>query len=46
MNVTDPIRQVCVVSTGQVQIRPDHLASSWRKAGSRASRPTIGHRKG
>src|SRR6204780_2694288 len=30
MNVTDPIRQVCVVSTGQVRIRPDHLASSWR----------------
>jgi len=30
MNVTDPIRQVSVVSTGQVQIRPDHLASSWR----------------
>ena len=30
MTVTDPIRQVSVVSTGQVQIRPDHLASSWR----------------
>ena len=30
MNVTDPIRQVCVVSTGQVRIRPDHLASSLR----------------
>ena len=30
MNVTDPIRQVSVVSTGQVQIRPDHLAASWR----------------
>ena len=30
MNVTDPIRQVSVVSTGQVQIRPDHLASTWR----------------
>ncbi len=30
MNVTDPIRQVSVVSTGQVRIRPDHLASSWR----------------
>ena len=30
MNVTDPIRQVSVVSTGQVQIRPDHVASSWR----------------
>ena len=25
MNVTDPIRRVSVVSTGQVQIRPDHL---------------------
>ena len=32
MNVTDPIRQVSVVSTGQVQIRPDHLASTWRPA--------------
>ncbi len=30
MNVTDPIRQVSVVNTGQVQIRPDHLASTWR----------------
>ena len=30
MNVTDPIRRVSVVSTGQVQIRPDHLASTWR----------------
>jgi len=30
MNVTDPIRQVSVVSTGQVQIRPDHAASTWR----------------
>ena len=30
MNVTDLICQVSVVSTGQVQIRPDHLASSWR----------------
>ena len=26
MNVTDPIRRVSVVSTGQVQIRPDPLA--------------------
>ena len=26
MNVTDPIRRVSVVSTGQVQIRPDHEA--------------------
>jgi hypothetical protein len=32
MNVTDPIRQVSVVSTGQVQIRPDHVASNWRPA--------------
>jgi N-acyl homoserine lactone hydrolase len=32
MNATDPIRQVSVVSTGQVQIRPDHEASSWRPA--------------
>jgi hypothetical protein len=32
MNVTDPIRQVSAVSTGQVQIRPDHLASTWRPA--------------
>ena len=30
MNVSDPIRQVSVVSTGQVQIRPDHEASTWR----------------
>jgi N-acyl homoserine lactone hydrolase len=30
MNVTDPIRRVSVVSTGQVQIRPDHLASTWQ----------------
>jgi N-acyl homoserine lactone hydrolase len=30
MTTADPIRQVSVVSTGQVQIRPDHLASSWR----------------
>ena len=30
MNVSDPIRRVSVVSTGQVQIRPDHLASTWR----------------
>ena len=26
MNVTDPILRVSVVSTGQVQILPDHLA--------------------
>jgi len=30
MGTTDPIRRVSVVSTGQVQIRPDHLASTWR----------------
>jgi N-acyl homoserine lactone hydrolase len=30
MNANDPIRRVSVVSTGQVQIRPDHEASSWR----------------
>jgi N-acyl homoserine lactone hydrolase len=30
MNVTDPIRRVSVVSTGQVKIRPDHVASTWR----------------
>jgi N-acyl homoserine lactone hydrolase len=30
MNVTDPILRVSVVATGQVQIRPDHLASTWR----------------
>jgi hypothetical protein len=29
MNVTDPVRRVSVVSTGQVRIRPDHVASSW-----------------
>jgi len=27
MNAADPIRRVSVVSTGQVQIRPDHQAS-------------------
>ena len=30
MNVTGPIRRVSVVSTGQVQIRPDHVVSTWR----------------
>ena len=30
MDTTDPIRRVSAVSTGQVQIRPDHLASTWR----------------
>jgi hypothetical protein len=29
MDSTDPIRRVSAVSTGQVQIRPDHLASTW-----------------
>ena len=32
MNVTDPILRVSVISTGQVQIRPDHEASTWRPA--------------
>jgi N-acyl homoserine lactone hydrolase len=32
MNASDPIGRVSVVSTGQVQIRPDHEASSWRPA--------------
>jgi N-acyl homoserine lactone hydrolase len=32
MNVPDPIRRVSVLSTGQVQIRPDHVASTWRPA--------------
>ena len=31
MNVTDPILRVSVISTGQVQIRPDHEASTWRR---------------
>ena len=30
MNAADPIRRVSVVSTGQVQIRPDHVTSTWR----------------
>ena len=30
MTMQNPIRQVSVVSTGHVQIRPDHEASSWR----------------
>jgi glyoxylase-like metal-dependent hydrolase (beta-lactamase superfamily II) len=30
MDPADPIRRVSAVSTGQVQIRPDHLASTWR----------------
>ena len=32
MNMADPILRVSVVSTGQVQIRPDHEASTWRPA--------------
>jgi N-acyl homoserine lactone hydrolase len=30
MNAADPIRRVSVVTTGHVQIRPDHEASTWR----------------
>jgi N-acyl homoserine lactone hydrolase len=30
MTGNDPIRRVSVVSTGQVQIRPDHEAATWR----------------
>jgi hypothetical protein len=30
MNTNDPIRRVSVLSTGHVQIRPDHEASTWR----------------
>jgi len=30
MNATDPVRRVSVVSTGQVQIHPDHVAANWR----------------
>ena len=30
MNHADPIRRVSVVSTGHVQIRPDHVSSTWR----------------
>jgi hypothetical protein len=30
MNQNDPIGRVSVVSSGHVQIRPDHLASTWR----------------
>jgi hypothetical protein len=29
-NATDPIRRVSLVSTGQVQIHPDHEAATWR----------------
>jgi len=40
MNVTDPIRRVSVVSTGQVQIRPDHVASHDPGAASRLAQAT------
>ncbi|HUC37953.1 MAG TPA: N-acyl homoserine lactonase family protein [Acidimicrobiales bacterium] len=30
MTISDPIRRVSVVSTGHVQIRPDHVSSTWR----------------
>lgn len=30
MTATDPIRRVAVISTGQVRIRPDHEAGTWR----------------
>jgi N-acyl homoserine lactone hydrolase len=30
MNRSDPVRRVSVVSTGQVQIRPEHMSSTWR----------------
>jgi N-acyl homoserine lactone hydrolase len=30
MNATDPMRRVSLVSTGQVQIHPDHEAATWR----------------
>ncbi|HEY5251545.1 MAG TPA: N-acyl homoserine lactonase family protein [Acidimicrobiales bacterium] len=30
MSLKDPIQRVSVLSTGHVQIRPDHEASSWR----------------
>jgi N-acyl homoserine lactone hydrolase len=30
MDVNDSIVRVSVVSTGQVEIRPDHMASNWR----------------
>jgi hypothetical protein len=46
--LSDPIRQVPVVSTAQVQIRPDHGASSWRPVIWRlpASRRRAGPRPG
>ncbi len=30
MSLWDPIRGVSVVSTGHVQIRPDHVSATWR----------------
>ena len=30
MSLSDPIRRVSVLSTGHVQIRPDHVSSTWR----------------
>ncbi len=30
MHTSNPIRRVTVVRTGQVKIRPDHWASTWR----------------
>jgi pimeloyl-ACP methyl ester carboxylesterase len=30
MNAADAVRRVSVVSAGQVQIRPEHVASTWR----------------
>jgi len=30
MNPNDLIRRVSVVSTGHVQIRPDHVSATWR----------------
>jgi len=41
VNVTDPILRVSVVSTGQVQIRPDHLASTWRPTSLLVRRPGL-----
>lgn len=30
MTATDPIRRVSVISTGSVQIRPEHVAATWQ----------------
>jgi hypothetical protein len=30
MTSNEPVRRVSVVSTGHVQIRPDHVSSTWR----------------